>query len=310
MVEVMLEVANVSKSYGKSFALRDVSFQVPKGGKALLLGSNGAGKSTMIRTIMGLHKFSGAIKVDGFDVTKEGTKVRERIGYVPQHSAFYEKLTVEQEAKLIATINGVSYDVARQKLEMVGLGKALRKPVESLSGGMRQRLALCVALMTDPPFLIFDEPLASVDLRGQLGFIEFVRTLSMKGTTFLVATHLTGLSDLADQVVVLNKGRVVATGSPAELLARVNSDDTFYLKPKEGMEKQVVELLASVNARVIDDRSRTIVVAVPPGSKVQLLRILFADGNLVEDISIDPSKIESSYRKLLQKTSPTAEKGP
>ncbi|MDA4117848.1 MAG: ATP-binding cassette domain-containing protein, partial [Thaumarchaeota archaeon] len=104
----MLEVSNVWKAYGRSYALRDVSFSVPAGSKALLLGPNGAGKSTMIKTIVGLHKFRGTIKVDGFDVSREGPKARERIAYVPQYAAFYDKLTVEQEARLIATIKGVS----------------------------------------------------------------------------------------------------------------------------------------------------------------------------------------------------------
>jgi ABC-2 type transport system ATP-binding protein len=302
MVGMMLEVSNVWKYYGRSAALKGVSFEVPKGGRALLLGSNGAGKSTMIKSIMGLYRFTGSVKVDGFDVLKEGRKARERIGYVPQNSAFYEKLTVEQEARLIATINGVSFDRALEKLEMVGLGKALRKPIGSLSGGMKQRFAISVALMTDPPCLIFDEPLASVDLRGQLGFIEFVRTLSTNGTTLLIATHLTGLSDLADQVIVLNRGEVAAVGTPAELLAKVNADDTFYIKPKAGMEKQILELVASASARAVNDKSMPLVVLVPHGSKVPLLKALFADGGLVEDISIDPSRIEASYRKLLQKT--------
>jgi ABC-2 type transport system ATP-binding protein len=302
MVGMMLEVSNVWKYYGRSAALRGVSFEVPRGGRALLLGSNGAGKSTMIKTIMGLYRFTGSVKVDGFDVLREGRKARERIGYVPQNSAFYEKLTVEQEARLIATINGVSFYNAHEKLEMVGLGKALRKPIGSLSGGMKQRFAISMALMTDPPCLIFDEPLASVDLRGQLGFIEFVRTLSTKGTTLLIATHLTGLSDLADQVIVLNRGEVAAVGTPSELLAKVNADDTFYIKPRAGMEKQVLELVASVNAKAVNDKSTPLVVLVPHGSKVPLLKALFADGSLVEDMSIDPSRIEASYRKLLQKT--------
>ncbi|MDA4117849.1 MAG: ATP-binding cassette domain-containing protein, partial [Thaumarchaeota archaeon] len=195
---------------------------------------------------------------------------------------------------------------ASQKLEMVRLGRVREKSVGSLSGGMRQRLALAMALLTDPPFLIFDEPLANIDLRGQLGFIEFVRSLAVRGTTLLIATHLTGLGDLADRVVVLNRGRVIATGTPTELMARINADETLYVRPKEGMEEKVIELVErGAIAKVVDKRSKLMVVSVPSSSKLTLLRVLLADENsgLIEDVSMDPSKIESSYGKLLQRTS-------
>jgi Cu-processing system ATP-binding protein len=297
----MLDVSNLSKSFGRFQALRDVSFSVPTGSRTLLLGPNAAGKSTLIKAIMGLYKFDGSITVDGLDVSREGSKARDRMGYVPQNSAFYTRLTVEQEARLIGVIKGVSNDTVIDKLERLGLGKARNKTIGSLSGGARQRFALAMALLTSPPLLVFDEPLASVDLRGQLGFLEFVKALSVSGTTLLIATHLTGLSDIADQAVVLNRGRLVAAGPPAELLARMNAEDTLYIRPKAGMEDQVSALVASASGRVLDRRSRVMVVAVPPGSKVALLKALFSDGDIVEDISMDHSQIESSYSKLLQK---------
>jgi len=228
---------------------------------------------------------------------------------VPQNSAFYTRLTVEQEARLIGVVKGVSNETIDDKLERLGLGKARNKTIGSLSGGARQRFALAMALLTNPPLLVFDEPLASVDLKGQLGFLEFVKALSVSGTTLLIATHLTGLSDIADQAVVLNRGRLVAVGPPAELLARINAEDTLYIKPKAGMEDRLAALVASANARVVDRRSRVMVVAVPSGSKVSLLKALFSDGDIVEDIAMDHSQIESSYSKLLQKAGQGATKG-
>ena len=304
----MLEVANVWKSYGRSYALRDVSFNVSRGSKVLLLGPNGAGKSTMIKSILGLYRFKGTITVDGFDVSREGSKALERIGYVPQYSAFYEKLSVEDETRLIATIKGVSPAAAKEKLEMVGLGERVRrKSIHALSGGMRQRFAIAMALLNDPPFLVFDEPLASIDLRGQVGFLEFVRRLAAGGATMLIATHLTGLGDIADRVIVLNRGRVVVVGTPGELMAKINADETLYIKPKDGAEGQVTKLVegeGSVKALDGSGGGKLLVVSVAPGSKLRLLKILFEDGNadLVEDVSMDPSKIESSYNKLLEKT--------
>ena len=316
----MLEVSKVWKSYGRTVALRDVSFSVPRGDKVLLLGPNGAGKSTMVKMIMGLQKFRGAIRVDGFDVAKEGSKALARVGYLPQSPVFYDKLTVAEEAKLLATVKGVSAEAANAKLAMVGLGeKSRRKSMRSLSGGMRQRFALAMALLTDPPFLVFDEPLASIDLRGQLGFLEFVKRLDSRGTTVLIATHLTGFGDIADKVVVLNRGRVMAEGTPRDLMAKINADEVLYVKPKDGAEDQLARLVegeADVRAIEGGKGGRLMVISVPAGSKLRLLKILLAESNsaLVEDVSMDPSKIESSYGRLLQRTSPpstaqTATKG-
>ncbi len=296
----MLEVANVSKRYGKFLALRDVSFKIPNGGRALLLGPNGAGKSTMIKAVVGVHRFAGRITVAGIDVSRRGVDAREKIGYVPQYSAFYENSTVEQEAKFIAKIKGVGRDAVQEKLAVVELSDATRKTIKSLSGGMRQRFALAMALLTNPPLLIFDEPLANIDLKGQLDFLGLVRNLSLSGSTLLIATHLAGLSEFADQVIVLHRGRKIAEGAPAELLTRLDADETIYIKPKAGKEREVSEVLAKTKAKILNDKSATMVVSVPTSAKFTLLNSFFTNGGLLEDLAIEPLKIESTYTKFLE----------
>jgi Cu-processing system ATP-binding protein len=300
----MLEVSNVSKAFGRFQALRGVSFSVQTGSRTLLLGPNGAGKSTLIKAIMGLYKFEGSVRVDGLDVTKEGSKARERMGYVPQNSAFYTRLTVEQEARLIGVVKGVSNETVDDKLERLGLGKARNKTIGSLSGGARQRFALAMALLTNPPMLIFDEPLANIDLKGQLDFLGLVRNLALGGHTLLIATHLTGLSEFADQVVVLNRGRKIAEGTPDVLLAQLDADQTLYVKAKVGHEKEVNEILARNQAKIIDDRSQTLVVSIPNSRKFALLNNLFSNGGILDDIAIEPSKIEAAYTKFLEEKAP------
>jgi ABC-type multidrug transport system ATPase subunit len=292
--------ANVSKRFGRLLALKDVSFNVPEGGRALLLGPNGAGKSTMIKAIVGVHRFAGKITVGGIDVSKHGVSAREKIGYVPQYSAFYENFTVDQESKFIAKIKGVGRDSIQEKLAIVELRDADHKTIKSLSGGMRQRFALAMALLTNPPMLIFDEPLANIDLKGQLDFLGLVRNLSLGGSTMLIATHLTGLSEFADQVIVLSRGRKIAEGAPGELLARLDADETIYVKPKKGKEREVSEILARANARILNDKSATIVVSVPTSAKFRLLDSLLGNGGLLDDLAIEPLKIESSYTKFLE----------
>jgi len=296
----VLEIQSVSKRFGKFQALRDVSFKVPKNGRALLLGPNGAGKSTMIKCIMGVHRFAGSITVDGIDVSRKGVPARAKVGYVPQYSAFYENLTVDQESRFIAKIKGASRELVQEKLAIVGLTDATKKTMKALSGGMRQRFALAMALLTNPPMLIFDEPLANIDLKGQLDFLGLVRNLALGGHTLLIATHLTGLSEFADQVVVLNRGRKIAEGAPDILLSQLDPDQTIYLRPKSGKQKEVVEILARANAKIINDKSLTMVVSIPNSRKFALLNILFSNGGILEDIAIEPSKIESAYTKFLE----------
>lgn len=300
----MLDVKNVSKRFGKFQALKDVSFIVPNNGRCLLLGPNGAGKSTMIKAVMGVHRFAGTITLDGIDVSRKGVQARERVGYVPQYSAFYENLTVDQESKFIAKIKGASKDAIQEKLAIVGLTDATKKTMKSLSGGMRQRFALGMALLTNPPMLIFDEPLANIDLKGQLDFLGLVRNLSLGGHTLLIATHLTGLSEFADQVVVLNRGRKIAEGRPDVLLSQLDPDQTLYIRPKIGREKEVNEILARTNAKIINDKSLTLVISIPNSRKFTLLNSLFANGGLLDDIAIEPSKIEAAYTKFLEEKVP------
>jgi len=300
----VLDVNNVSKRFGKFQALKDVSFKVPNNGRALLLGPNGAGKSTMIKAIMGVHRFAGLITLDGIDVSRKGVEARTKVGYVPQYSAFYENLTVDQESRFIAKIKGASKDAIQEKLAIVGLTDANKKSMRTLSGGMRQRFALAMALLTNPPMLIFDEPLANIDLRGQLDFLGLVRNLALGGHTLLIATHLTGLSEFADQVVVLNRGRKIAEGPPDVLLAQLDPDQTIYLKPKTGHEKEVSEILARNNAKIINDKSLTMVISVPNSKKFALLNGLFSNGGILDDIAIEPSKIEAAYTKFLEEKVP------
>jgi ABC-type multidrug transport system ATPase subunit len=300
----VLDAKNVSKRFGKFQALKDVSFKIPKNGRALLLGPNGAGKSTMIKAIMGVHRFAGNITVDGIDVSRKGVPARAKIGYVPQYSAFYENLSVDQESRFIGKIKGASRDSIQEKLAIVGLTDSTKKAMKALSGGMRQRFALAMALLTDPPMLIFDEPLANIDLKGQLDFLGLVRNLALGGHTLLIATHLTGLSEFADQVVVLNRGRKIAEGTPDILLSQLDPDQTIYLKPKSGRQKEVVEIVSRSNGKVLNDKSLTMVVSVPNSKKFVLLNSLFSNGGLLDDIAIEPSKIEAAYTKFFEEKVP------
>jgi ABC-type multidrug transport system ATPase subunit len=165
----MLKVSRLSKRYAKTPALDGIDFELGKGAVLAVLGANGAGKTTLIKCVVGLVHFNGQVEVDGVDVARRGKQARARIGYMPQNPAFHNDLTVAEAALFFADLKGASHSQARELVESVGLGDHAEKKVGALSGGMRQRLALSVALLADPPLLVLDEPASGLDISAPGG---------------------------------------------------------------------------------------------------------------------------------------------
>jgi len=296
----MLDVSNVSKRFRKFQALDGVSFKIEKGSTVLLLGPNGAGKTTIIRCMMGLVNFKGVVRFEGLDVSRDGKKARMKMGYVPQYFTFYESAPVLDQANLVCKLKGADLSQVEQKLRMFNLWDVRRKSIKSLSSGMRQKLAIALALLNDPPFLIFDEPVTNVDVKGQLEFQSLIKHLSEEGKTILIATHLTGISEFATHAIVLDHGHVVATGTPEELLNRVDARDAIFVKvPIEKSEAVKNVLLSYAGSDGVQSEEDWLILQVPPHEKLQVLKSLFANGVPISDLLIEPSTLESQYMKLI-----------
>jgi len=294
----MLEISHVSKNFGRVRVLHDVTFDVKDGSSCLLIGSNGAGKTTLIKSIVGLLNFSGEIRVDGLDARSDGKRARERIGYVPQAFNFYDKLAVEEEANLMARLKGLSAASTKGSLQLMGLWDARRRRVGELSHGMRQRLAVALGLINDPPLLIFDEPLSSIDLKGRLDFESMMRRLAKMGKTLLISTHLPGLSGSVEQTVVIDSGRVVAGGSPRDLLAGLGSKDKVYLKLPNSAKDQAKQALEDLKFDVKTE-GEWLLISADPALKSQIIDAMTERGFEIQDIIIEPSTIESEYVNLI-----------
>ena len=294
----MLEISHVSKNFGRVRVLHDVTFDVKDGSSCLLIGSNGAGKTTLIKSIVGLLNFSGEIRVDGLDARSDRKRARERIGYVPQAFNFYDKLAVEEEANLMARLKGLSAASTKGSLQLMGLWDARRRRVGELSHGMRQRLAVALGLINDPPLLIFDEPLSSIDLKGRLDFESMMRRLAKMGKTLLISTHLPGLSGSVEQTVVIDSGRVVAGGSPRDLLAGLGSKDKVYLKLPNSAKDQAKQALEDLKFDVKTE-GEWLLISADPALKSQIIDAMTERGFEIQDIIIEPSTIESEYVNLI-----------
>ena len=266
--------------------------------KVLLLGANGAGKSTIIKCIMGLLNYQGKITLDSMDVRGDGSKVRQLIGYVPQAFDFFEKLTVMEESELVGTLKHISRNSVIENLKLMSVWDAREKRIAALSYGMRQRLAIALALVGDPKLLVFDEPLSSVDLQGRVDFSRLVQQVSKLGKAMLIATHLPGLSDIVDSTIVLSNGEIIAKGPPRELLAKIKSKDRLFIRiSRDSMETAVQTLKA--NGYACAQEGEWVSTPIDQPSKIRLLESLSRAGCEVLDVIVEPATIESEYLNLV-----------
>ncbi|GIK72098.1 MAG: ABC transporter ATP-binding protein [Chloroflexota bacterium] len=221
-VTIMIEFTDLTKRYGKFTAVDHLTLHVPARGAVALWGVNGAGKTTMIKCLLGLLRFDGRITVDGCDVRRQGRAARQRIGYVPQELAFYKEMTTYDMAEFYARLKDAPTTRIATVLEQVGLGEHQDKPVGALSGGMKQRLALGLALLADPPVLVMDEPTSNLDTAARSQLLQLLVEVKAAGKTILFTSHrIEEVEALADTVAVMESGRLHFTCSSGALAQRI-----------------------------------------------------------------------------------------
>lgn len=225
-----IQVKGLTKSYGKTEVLRGVNFNVEKGKMLALLGPNGAGKTTTVRILSTLLKFDkGTVKVAGFDIPDQADKVRNVIGLTGQSAAVDELLTGRENLVMMGRLYRLTKRSAKERatelLEEFDLVKAADRPAKTYSGGMRRRLDLAVSLIATPPIIFLDEPTTGLDPRSRLAMWEIIKNLMAKGTTILLTTqYLEEADQLADQIIVIDGGKVIAEGTASELKRKIGED--------------------------------------------------------------------------------------
>jgi len=218
---------DVCKSFGSHLVLDNVNLSAEEGSILALLGPNGAGKTTMVRILPTLISAdSGSMQIAGHDVVTDPDGVRALIGVTGQFSAVDNLLTGAENLRLMADLRHLGRDAGRRRvtdlLEQFDLTDAADKPLSIYSGGMRRRLDLAMTLVGEPRVIFLDEPTAGLDPRSRLTMWEIVRRLASAGVTILLTTqYLDEADQLADRIVVLDQGRIVAEGTPDELKSRI-----------------------------------------------------------------------------------------
>lgn len=216
MTKPTVVVTDVAKRYGNVSAVRDVSFTLNEGETVALVGHNGAGKTTIVKLLLGLIRPSeGRVEVLGEDPARGDFGVRQRLGYLPESVAFHMALTGRETLAFYARLKRVDSSTAPELLERVGLSEeAADRQVRTYSKGMRQRLGLAQALLGQPRVLLLDEPTSGLDPALRRRFYDLLDDLRSTGTTILLSSHaLTELEDRADRVLILNQGVKIADGT-------------------------------------------------------------------------------------------------
>jgi ABC-2 type transport system ATP-binding protein len=249
VLQPAIRLEGIEKSYGKLSVLRGVSFDVAPGGIFALLGSNGAGKTTIVRILSTLLKAdAGSATVDGCDVATEPYRVRERISLTGQFAAVDEILSARENLVLVARLRHLknSGAIADELLARFDLSEAASRKVSTFSGGMRRRLDIAMSLIGNPTVIFLDEPTTGLDPEARIEVWRVVRDLAARGTTVLLTTqYLDEAEQIADHIAILHEGRIIANGTLAELKRLLPPATVEYVEKQPSLEDIFLALVGN-----------------------------------------------------------------
>jgi ABC-2 type transport system ATP-binding protein len=304
----VIEVKNLTKSYGKNEVLKGIDLQVERGTMLALLGPNGAGKTTTVRILSTLLHFDGGtVLVEGHDVTAEADQVRRVIGLTGQSAAVDELLTGRENLVMMGQLYRLTAASAKARaeelLEEFDLVEAAERPVKTYSGGMRRRLDLAVSLIATPPVIFLDEPTTGLDPRSRLAMWDIIRNLLADGATILLTTQqLEEADQLADRIVVIDQGMVIAEGTPTALKSQVGNDRlelTFH--DDESYERAITALGQDVIDSDAKDMSATVAINDTNSDVREALDTLAQTGIAVQSMAVHKPTLDDVFLSLTGK---------
>lgn len=304
--ELAIEAHGLVKIYGDNTAVDGVDLSVPTGSIYGVLGPNGAGKTTVINMLATLLKADGGTaKIFGHDVEKEAQIVRQLIGVTGQYASVDETLSATENLYIFSRLLGLNRTEARQKavelLEEFGLTEAAKRPIAKFSGGMRRRLDLAVSLIAQPPLIFLDEPTTGLDPRTRTQMWDTIRKLVANGSTILLTTqYLDEADQLADRIAVIDKGKVVAEGTPSELKASIGTASLQLKLASSNDAGKAIRTIESVLKIPASTPEPTLLVApmADPEHVTDLLIELRKQGIRLAEVSVKEPSLDEVFMAI------------
>ena len=306
MTSPAIEAEHLVKKFGDTTAVDDVSFSVPEGSVLGLLGPNGAGKTTTVRMMTTLAKpTSGTARVAGHDVLREPDAVRRSMGLTGQAATVDELLTGRENLRLIGSLYGLSGSYVKSAgadlLERFSLTEAADRTVKTYSGGMRRRLDLAVSLIATPPVLFLDEPTTGLDPRSRVELWEVLRGLVKDGTTLLLTTqYLEEADQLADRIVVIDRGQIIAEGTPLELKDRSGKASlVLTVSRAEDLQTAADMLRQRVSEVHVDEAARQLTAPAEGLRDMTRIAAVFEDSSIeLDDLGLKRPSLDDVFLHL------------
>ena len=310
----MIEVKNVTKKYGSTVAVDNISFDVKDGEVVGFLGPNGAGKSTTMNMITGfIEPTSGQIIVNGNDISKKQKKAKKDIGYMPENVPLYYELTAKEFITYMAELKMVKRNVRKQEVQEVikevGLEEVQNKLIRNLSRGYKQRVSMAGALIGNPDVIILDEPTVGLDPKQITEIRNLIKKLGQKHTVILSTHILSEVSQICERVIIINKGKIIAIDTPENLEKATKEKNSISITvedPKDNMQnlKEKIKEIETIEFKR-DNNDGTKQYIVTSSSDVDLRKKLFEvltkEEIVIFELKKTETTLEDAFIKLIDK---------
>lgn len=309
----MIEVKNITKKYGSTVAVDNISFQIKDGEIIGLLGPNGAGKSTTMNMITGyIEPTTGEIIIEGYNISKKPQKAKEQIGYMPEGVPLYSDLTVKEFVTYMSELKKVNRKERKEKVEKIieetGLKNVEKKLIRNLSRGYKQRVSMAGALVGEPKILILDEPTVGLDPKQITEIRQLIKDLGKTHTIILSSHILSEVSQICNKVIIINKGKIIAIDTPENLEKKVNENNNVYVTVEdtdnkiESIKEKISEIKEIKLIKENEDKTKQYIIETE--NNTDLRKIIFKEF-AKENITIFEMKqanttLEDAFMKLIE----------
>jgi ABC-2 type transport system ATP-binding protein len=313
----MIEVQNLTKRYPTQVAVEDVSFSVREGEIVGFLGPNGAGKTTTMRVLTGfLPPTAGTARIAGHDIVTQSRRARSRLGYLPESAALYPEMRVREYLAFRARLEEVPAREVHARVDEVVeaclLAEVANRKIENLSKGYRQRTALAGALVHRPPVLILDEPTVGLDPTQIIKIREMIRTLGRERAVLLSTHILPEVDAVCDRVLIIDRGRIVAEGTPGELRARLAGKPVVrsaFRGSVAAAREELARLPGVVSVEVVEDGLETrarLECEANGDPREEIFHLAVSKGWILRELALDVGSLEDVFVRLTRHEEPTA----